>query len=82
MPASAILADLDDMDEASDDSYGEQLAANFPMPGSLGLMDLDLSDMSDDDDELSHLAAIEGEMSKNHAPVMETILEEDSLTSQ
>jgi len=52
------------------------------MPGSLGLMDLDLSDMSDDDDDLSNLAAIEGEMSKNHAPVMETILEEDSLTSQ
>lgn len=52
------------------------------MPGSLGLMDLDLSDMSDDDDELSHLAAIEGEISRNHAPPMEVILEEDSLTSQ
>jgi hypothetical protein len=76
MPASAILADLDDLDAGSDDSYGEQLAANFPMPGSLGLMDLDLSDMSDEDDELSHLAAIEGEINRNHAPPMDVITEE------
>ena len=45
-------------------------------------MDMDLSDLSDEDD-LSNLAAVEGEDFKPKlAPTMDVILEEDSLTER
>ena len=99
MPTSskyqANIPDIDKTDgaiDSSDDSYGAMLDAQFdlkkgPMAtaAAYGLMDLDLSDLSSDE-ELDVYDS-ENEVSKRpiHAPIMDTILEgfeEDSFSER
>jgi hypothetical protein len=86
MQANAILADLDE-DGTDSMSYGDEElemagVGAIPMPGSFGLMDLDLSDLSSSDADADLDFDDDGNKKPLLAPPMDTILEEDSVIEQ
>jgi hypothetical protein len=82
MQAHAILQDID-QDGSDSMSYGDEdldaASGPVPMPGSFGLMDLDLSDLSSSDADGDLDYDEEGNKKPALAPPMDTILEEDSI---
>jgi hypothetical protein len=82
MQAHAILQDID-QDGSDSMSYGDEdlnaVSGPVPMPGNFGLMDLDLSDLSSSDADADLDYDEDGNKKPTHAPIMDTILEEDSI---